>query len=91
MLTALTACEPMPGPDGAAWPSAKPGTDYCGPYPSCCPPAPDRWAWLHAALTAIGSDTARYAVLGLMALLTPAPAVIVIREVRRSRRLRGRA
>lgn len=96
MLTAPIACEPMPGPAGAAWPAATPGTGYCGPYPSCCPPAPDRWAWAHTVLLAVGSDTALYAVLGLMALLTAVFIVIVRRDVRRIRarreaRQRGRA
>ena len=40
MITATPpSCQPMPGPPGAAWPSARPGTDYCGPYPQCCPHA----------------------------------------------------
>jgi hypothetical protein len=78
MLTALASCQPIPGPAGAAWPAAKPGTGYCGPCPSCCPPSGR-------------TDTALYAAPGLMTLLTAALAVIVIREVRRSRRLRERA
>lgn len=47
MLTATASCQPMPGTVGAAWPTAKPGTGYCEPCPSCCPPAPDRWPLLH--------------------------------------------
>lgn len=39
-------CEPMPGPLGAFWPTAKPGIDYCGPYPACCPPVARPW-WQH--------------------------------------------
>jgi hypothetical protein len=31
---------------GAVWPAAKPGVDYCGPYPACCPPAARTW-WQH--------------------------------------------
>jgi hypothetical protein len=38
-------CRPMPGPPGAYWPTAKPGTDYCGPYPSCCPHAVTSHSW----------------------------------------------
>jgi hypothetical protein len=45
MLTA-DPCQPMPGPMGAVWPSAKPGIDYCGPYPACCPPVAQSW-WQH--------------------------------------------
>jgi hypothetical protein len=45
MLTA-DPCQPMPGPMGAVWPSAKPGIDYCGPYPACCPPVARTW-WQH--------------------------------------------
>jgi hypothetical protein len=47
MLTA-DPCQPMPGPMGAVWPSAKPGIDYCGPYPACCPPVAQSW-WQHLA------------------------------------------
>jgi len=39
-------CDPMPGPLGAFWPTAKPGIDYCGPYPACCPPVARPW-WQH--------------------------------------------
>lgn len=39
-------CQPPPGPFGAFWPTAKPGIDYCAPYPSCCPPAARPW-WQH--------------------------------------------
>jgi hypothetical protein len=99
MLTAPAACQPMPGPPGAAWP-AEPGVTYCFPYPACCQPAaapsPDRWSWLHTALAAAGPDTALYAALGLMALVTAVFIVIVRRDVRRIRarreaRQRGRA
>lgn len=45
MLT-NSPCQPMPGPLGAVWPTAKPGIDYCGPYPSCCPPPAQPW-WQH--------------------------------------------
>jgi uncharacterized membrane protein YdcZ (DUF606 family) len=37
----------MPGPAGAAWPAASPGTWYCGPYPSCCPRAVTTAATAH--------------------------------------------
>jgi hypothetical protein len=42
MLTAAP-CQPLPGPLGAAWPTAQPGIEYCGPYPACCPPAAEPW------------------------------------------------
>jgi len=32
----VTPCQPMPGPPDAAWPSARPGTSACFPYPQCC-------------------------------------------------------
>ena len=100
MLTASAACQPMPGPPGAAWP-AVPGVTYCFPYPACCQPAgvaaaPDRWSWLHTAITALGSGTALYAAEALMAVAVVVFILIVRRDVRRIRarreaRQRGRA
>jgi hypothetical protein len=99
MLTASAACQPVPGPPGAAWP-ADPGVTCCLPYPACCrpvaAPSPDRWSWLSAALAAAGPGTALYAADGLVAPVTAVFIVIVGRDVRRilarrEARQRGRA
>lgn len=72
MLTATVACQPLPGPPGAAWP-AEPGVTCCFPYPACCRPsaagaAPDRWSWLHTTLVTAAPDVALYAIASLLAV-----------------------
>lgn len=78
-----SGCPQAPGPMGD--PGGTPGVTYCWPWPSCCPPAPDRWAWLHDALADIGSNDALHAALGLLAVAALAAFPILRRELRRLR------
>ena len=78
MLTAAQ-CQPLPGPLGAAWPSAQPGIDYCGPYPACCPtPAAPWWQELPGRLSPHG-DWSQIAPEALIALCFAAFIVLVLR------------
>ena len=83
MLTAAASCQPMPGPRRGRLARRQARYRLLRPLPGLLPPAPGRWPWLHTVLLAIGSDTALYAALGLMALVTVVFAVTVRREVRR--------
>lgn len=80
-----SACRPMPGPPGAAWPSARPGAGYCGPYPQCCPHAAARaglLGWM--AAHPLTGPIAVFAVAGVIAVVIAATL-----QARERRRLRG--
>jgi hypothetical protein len=76
----------MPGPLGAAWPSAQPGVEYCGPYPACCPPAAAPW-WqdLIGRLNPHG-DWSLIALEAVQAVLLVFFIVLVLRARARRRR-----
>jgi hypothetical protein len=93
MITgSLPSCQPMPGPPGAAWPSARPGVDYCGPYPQCCPHAVDTVA-RHAGLLGWPAThpfiTVCAAIVGAVIIAAVIDSLRVRRRIRR--RQTGRA
>jgi hypothetical protein len=92
MLTA-DPCEPMPGPLGAFWPTAKPGIDYCGPYPACCPAAARTWLQGMTGLLNPHGDWTLIALAAVCAACSLAVMVAVFRtraQLRRRRPLRVR-